>query len=96
MLRINRHADCRRMLSQRFVKRGQNINVQQFSSYPLAYILVLTAMVFSPVSYVAPAREISILIGTVMGAKLLSEGNYKARLLGACGMLMGLAALSLG
>ncbi len=63
---------------------------------PLAYILVLTAMVFSPVSYVAPAREISILIGTVMGAKLLSEGNYKTRLTGACSMLVGLTALALG
>jgi len=28
---------------------------------PLSYILVLTAMVFTPVSYVAPAREVSIL-----------------------------------
>ncbi|MGH2760517.1 MAG: EamA family transporter, partial [Actinomycetota bacterium] len=31
---------------------------------PLAYILVLTALTVSPVSYVAPAREVSILIGT--------------------------------
>ncbi len=63
---------------------------------PLAYILVLTAMVFSPVSYIAPAREISILIGTVMGAKLLSEGNIKMRLIGATAMMTGLAALSSG
>jgi drug/metabolite transporter (DMT)-like permease len=63
---------------------------------PLAYILVLTAMVFSPVSYIAPAREISILIGTVMGAKLLSEGNIKMRLIGATAMMAGLAALSSG
>lgn len=38
---------------------------------PLSYILVLTAMRFTPVSYVAPAREISILIGTAMGTRLL-------------------------
>lgn len=63
---------------------------------PLAYILVLTAMVFSPVSYVAPAREISILIGTVMGARLLSESNFKTRLVGACTVLVGLVALSVG
>lgn len=30
---------------------------------PLAYVLVLTALSFPPVSYVAPAREFSILIG---------------------------------
>jgi drug/metabolite transporter (DMT)-like permease len=63
---------------------------------PLAYILVLTAMVFSPVSYIAPAREISILIGAVMGAKLLSEGNVKLRLTGAGAMLAGMVALALG
>jgi drug/metabolite transporter (DMT)-like permease len=63
---------------------------------PLAYILVLTAMVFSPVSYIAPAREISILVGTIMGAKLLSEGNVKVRLTGASAMLVGLIALSIG
>ncbi len=63
---------------------------------PLAYILVLTAMVFSPVSYIAPAREISILIGTALGAKLLSEENIRIRIIGAIAMLLGLGALSLG
>lgn len=63
---------------------------------PLAYILVLTAMVFSPVSYIAPAREISILIGAIAGAKLLSESNLKVRLAGAGTMLIGLIALSVG
>ena len=63
---------------------------------PLAYILVLTAMVFSPVSYIAPAREVSILIGAVLGAKLLSEKDFKIRLAGAGTMLIGLVALSVG
>ncbi|WP_378956815.1 EamA family transporter [Pelosinus sp. sgz500959] len=63
---------------------------------PLTYILVLTAMVFSPVSYIAPAREISILIGTAMGARLLSEGNMKIRVIGASAMIIGLGALSIG
>jgi len=39
----------------------------------LGYILVLTAMTFTPVSYVAPLREISILFGTLLGARLLGE-----------------------
>lgn len=63
---------------------------------PLAYILVLTAMVFSPVSYIAPAREVSILIGAILGAKLLSEGDVKLRLAGAGTMMIGLIALSIG
>ena len=63
---------------------------------PLPYILVLTALVFTPVSYVAPAREISILIGTAMGAHLLSEGNAPVRLLAAVAMVLGVVALALG
>ncbi|HEY6102486.1 MAG TPA: DMT family transporter [bacterium] len=63
---------------------------------PLAYILVLTAMVFTPVSYVAPAREISILIGTAMGARWLAESQPRLRLAGATAMVAGLIALVLG
>lgn len=63
---------------------------------PLSYILVLTALTFTPVSYVAPAREISILVGTVMGARLLSEGNARRRLLAAAGMVVGVIALAVG
>ena len=63
---------------------------------PLAYILVLTAMQFTPVSYVAPAREISILIGTVMGTRLLGEGDAPRRLAGAGAMVMGVVGLAVG
>ncbi|HEX2728201.1 MAG TPA: DMT family transporter [Rubrobacteraceae bacterium] len=63
---------------------------------PLSYILVLTALVFSPVSYVAPAREISILIGTAMGARLLAEGDTRRRLMAASAMVAGVTALALG
>jgi drug/metabolite transporter (DMT)-like permease len=63
---------------------------------PLSYILVLTALQFTPVSYVAPAREISILIGTAMGTRLLAEGDVRRRLLAACAMVLGVVALSLG
>lgn len=48
----------------------------------LAYILVLTALVVSPVSYVAPAREIGILIGAVLGARALAEGQLLRRGIG--------------
>ncbi|MGN6809666.1 MAG: EamA family transporter [Thermomicrobiales bacterium] len=63
---------------------------------PLAYILVLTALVFTPVSYVAPAREIGILIGVIFGARLLAEGYARRRLLAAGAMVLGIAALALG
>ena len=63
---------------------------------PLSYILVLTAMVFTAVSYVAPAREISILIGTAMGTQWLAEGHAPHRLVGAAAMVAGVVALALG
>ena len=62
---------------------------------PLSYILVLTALVFTPVSYVAPTREISILIGVAMGTQLLAEGHAASRLLAAGAMVVGVAALAL-
>ena len=63
---------------------------------PLSYILVLTAMQFTPVSYVAPAREISILIGTAMGTRLLAEGDGRRRLVAASAMVLGVVALAVG
>ncbi len=63
---------------------------------PLSYILVLTAMSFTPVSYVAPAREIGILIGTLMGARLLAEGAAPRRLAAASAMVLGIVGLAIG
>ncbi|QBD76591.1 EamA family transporter [Ktedonosporobacter rubrisoli] len=54
---------------------------------PLAYILILFALTMSPVSHVAPLRECSVLIGTLLGARLLSEG-HKWQRLGAAGIIM--------
>ena len=63
---------------------------------PLSYILVLTAMVFTPVSLVAPAREVSILFAALMGAHFLKEGDLKRRLVAAAGMALGVAGLTAG
>ena len=63
---------------------------------PLSYILVLSAMVFTPVSYVAPAREVSILIGALMGAHLLQEGDTVRRLSAASAMAVGIVCLAFG
>ena len=61
---------------------------------PLAYIMVLTAMQFTPVSLVAPTREISILIGTLLGTRLLHEGDGRRRLVGAALMVGGVVLLA--
>lgn len=63
---------------------------------PLSYILVLTAMVFTPVSLVAPAREVSILFAALMGAHFLKEGDLTRRVIAAVGMVLGIGGLALG
>ena len=63
---------------------------------PLSYILVLTAMVFTPVSYVAPARELSILFAALLGAHVLKEGDATRRTIAAFGMVLGVSGLALG
>lgn len=63
---------------------------------PLAYMLVLTALALSPVSYVAPAREIGILFGVVLGARSLAEAEPARRSLAAVLMVGGVIALALG
>lgn len=62
---------------------------------PLAYILVLTAMTLAPVSYVAPAREISVLIAVLMGIFLLKEGQWRRRLSAAAIIVVGVVILAL-
>jgi drug/metabolite transporter (DMT)-like permease len=63
---------------------------------PLAYLLVLLAMTFSPVSYIAPAREVSILFGALFGAQFLKEGDRSRRLAAASVMVLGVCLLAAG
>lgn len=63
---------------------------------PIAYVLVLTAMSFTPVSYVAPAREVSIVIGAFIGARYLKEADSRRRIWAALAMTIGVIALALG
>lgn len=63
---------------------------------PISYILVLYALAISPVSYVAPAREIGILLGAVMGARWLAESDVQRRMAGAVAMVAGVVALAVG
>ena len=61
---------------------------------PLAYILVLHALTFTPVVYVAPTREVSVLLTVLMGSMLLGEGALKRRLAWAVVILRGVAMLA--
>ena len=63
---------------------------------PLAYILVLIALSFSAVSAVAPAREVSVLFGVLLGRKLLGEGSLARRLAAAVAIVAGIIAVAVG
>jgi drug/metabolite transporter (DMT)-like permease len=63
---------------------------------PLAYILVLVALTLAPVAIVAPGREASIVIASLLGAKLLGEGDPGRRATAAVAILAGIACLAAG
>jgi drug/metabolite transporter (DMT)-like permease len=60
------------------------------------YMIVLAATRLAPVSYVVPMRETSIVIGAILGARMLGESLGSARL-GACVLVVcGVIAIALG
>lgn len=64
---------------------------------PLAYLLVLWALTWTPVTFVAPARELSIMFGTFFGIVIFKERDRAhQRLIAAALMLVGIVALAHG
>ena len=61
---------------------------------PLGYILVLFAMRLAPVSHVAPARELSTLVGAWFGSRLLREDAGPWRFAGAALIVAGVVCLA--
>ena len=59
------------------------------------YFLVLLAMRLAPVSYVAAARELAIVFGTVLGSVVLGERYLSPRLAGATLIVVGVVLLAL-
>lgn len=63
---------------------------------PLAYLFVLFAMQTTPVSVVAPVRELSIVIGSIVAWRVLREPNPVRRLVGATIVLTGILGIAVG
>ncbi|HTM58192.1 MAG TPA: DMT family transporter [Candidatus Udaeobacter sp.] len=61
---------------------------------PLSYILILIALRTGAVSHVAPAREVSILIGTFFGGHVLREAQRRRRIVAAAAFALGVIALA--
>ncbi len=63
---------------------------------PLAYILILLAIQLAPVSMVAPAREVSVVLVSLAGWLFFREPHPMQRLAGAAVVLVGIAMLAIG
>ena len=62
---------------------------------PLGYILVLGAMSRgAPLSIVAPMREMSMMVGTLLGMLVLKEVVGRWRLVGCAVLIAGVILLS--
>jgi drug/metabolite transporter (DMT)-like permease len=62
---------------------------------PLAYLLVLYVLRTTPVSVVAPVRELSIVIGSLIAWRVLGEPHPVRRLIGAVIVLSGIVGIAL-
>jgi len=62
---------------------------------PVAYVLVLLAMRIAPVSMVAPARELGIVVGGLAAWRMFGEPDPLRRILGSLVVLAGITAIAL-
>ncbi|MFJ2994310.1 EamA family transporter [Pandoraea sp. NPDC087047] len=63
---------------------------------PMSYFLILTALKYAPVSHVAPAREMSMMVAALLGVRVLGEGEMHRRVGGAVLIALGVVGLTLG
>ena len=82
----------RSMMRKEWQKNAVSITVAGVLMF-LAYGLVLLALQFSQVSYIAPSREVGIVVGVVLGTFVLREPFGKGRVLGSCLIVLGLALI---
>jgi uncharacterized membrane protein len=76
-------------------RRTKKLAITVGALIPVSYVLCLYAMQLAPVSYVAPARELSMLVGAYLGARLLQEGGMRQRLIGSALMIAGIIGLAM-
>ena len=61
-----------------------------------AYLLVLTALRLSPVSYVGPVREVSVVIGAWIGVRFMAEQGGTLRVIASALVALGIAIIAIG
>ncbi len=75
-------------------ERGRSVLVAGILA-PVGYILVLAALTTSRISYIAPAREMGIVLSAFLGVLFLGEGYGAWRILGSLLVLGGVLTLGL-
>ena len=60
-----------------------------------SYLLVLAAMRLSPVSYVGPVREISVVFGSFIGVKFLGEPGGSLRIIASVFVALGILLIAM-
>jgi drug/metabolite transporter (DMT)-like permease len=61
-----------------------------------AYGLVLVALRLSPVSYVSPVRELSVVVGAWLGVRFMNEPGGRLRIFAAALVALGIMVIALG
>lgn len=61
---------------------------------PAGYLMVLIALQTTRVSYIAPSREVGIVLGTAMGVLLLGEGYGLSRIWGSLLIVAGVITIA--
>ena len=64
-------------------------------AHPAAYLLVLFALLYAPLAYVAPTREVSMMLALFIGAKALHEKVTPLKTAGVLAMMTGVIFISL-
>ena len=59
------------------------------------YLMILYAFTLSPVSYVVAAREFSVVIGAVLGIRILGEPSTLGKIVGILAISIGLLLIKL-
>lgn len=60
-----------------------------------AYALVLIALRLSPVSYVSPVREVSVVIGAWIGVRFMGEAGGRLRVIASALIALGITLIAL-
>jgi drug/metabolite transporter (DMT)-like permease len=81
-----------RRLAEWHANRGAIVAVSVLMT--ASYLLVLFALRTAPVSHVAPAREVAIVFGAILGALVLREPHGRQRVVGALLIVIGVALLA--